>query len=51
MYYSNGDKYGGDWKDDKKEGKGIMYYNNGDKYGGEWSNDIRNGKGYIYKYY
>ena len=23
-YYANGDKYDGEWKDDKKNGKGIL---------------------------
>jgi hypothetical protein len=23
---ANGDKYGGDWKEDKKEGKGIVIH-------------------------
>ena len=32
MNYNNGDKYEGEWKNDKREGKGIYYYNNGDKY-------------------
>ena len=42
--YDNGDKYDGEWKNGKKEGKGIFYYNNGDKYEGIWNNDeyVRN---------
>ena len=28
MYYNNGDRYEGDWKNDKKEGKGKYYYKN-----------------------
>ena len=31
MYYNNGNRYEGDWKNDKKEGKGIYYFNNGDR--------------------
>ena len=38
MYYFNGDRYDGDWKNDKREGKGN-YYNNGKKEGGIWKND------------
>lgn len=43
--YPNGDKYTGDFKDDKKSGKGLMEYNDGDTYEGDWANDLRNGKG------
>jgi len=35
MIYNNGDIYDGNWKNDLKEGKGIMKYNNGDEYNGE----------------
>lgn len=35
MYYSNGDVYIGQWRNDWKHGKGIMQYKNGDKYDGE----------------
>ena len=38
MYYKNGDRYEGDWKNDKKEGKGIYYYKNGDREMGDFSN-------------
>ena len=43
----NADKesYSGEWKQDKKEGKGVKVWNNGDKYDGEWKNDLREGKG------
>ena len=34
MHYNNGDKYEGDYKTDKRGGKGIMDYNNGDWYEG-----------------
>ena len=30
MKYNNGDEYNGNWKEDLKEGKGILKYNNGD---------------------
>ena len=45
MYYNNGDKYDGEWKNDLREGKGIMKYNNGDIYDGYWKNDKKDGKG------
>ena len=45
MYYSDGDKYEGDWKNGNMEGKGTYCYNNGDKYDGDWKNDKKEGKG------
>lgn len=54
MDYSNGDHYEGDWKDDKKNGKGIcslltrlgkMDFSNGDKHEGDWKDDKMTGKG------
>jgi hypothetical protein len=32
MNYKNGDKYDGEWKDDKCRGNGVKAYANGDKY-------------------
>ena len=45
----NEEIYDGDWKNNLREGKGIMKYNNGDIYNGEWINDKIEGKG-IMKY-
>ena len=39
MYFSNGDRYEGNFRSDKKEGKGIYYYNNGDRSIGDYYND------------
>ena len=36
---NNEDKYKGEFKNDKQEGKGVMIWNNGDKYEGEFKND------------
>ena len=51
MYYNNGDKYEGEWKDDKKY-KGIHYFNEepfkGDKYDGFFINDKFEGEGIYY---
>jgi len=52
-YYANGDKYQGQYKDDKRDGKGnsyrlhlgIHYYSNGSKYSGNWKEDKINGHG------
>lgn len=39
MLYFNGDQYKGEWKNNKKEGRGIMIYANGEKFEGKWEND------------
>jgi len=54
MHYSNGDKHTGEFKDNKREGRGkvknnwigVMEYINGDKYEGQWENNKRSGQGY-----
>ena len=38
-------RYEGDWKNFKREGKGILYHNNAIVYNGNWKNDIPEGKG------
>lgn len=43
--YSNGDRYDGEWKDNRHHGKGVMQYDNGDRYTGDWANDLPHGKG------
>ena len=43
--YANGNKYVGEWKDDKKNGQGTYTAANGDKYVGEFKDDKRNGQG------
>jgi antitoxin component YwqK of YwqJK toxin-antitoxin module len=45
--YDDG-KYEGEFKNNKREGKGIFYYNNGDRYEGDYKNDKREGKGILY---
>jgi hypothetical protein len=44
MYYLNGNKYKGEWKDDKLNGKGIFYFSNGNKYDGHFRDNKFNGK-------
>ena len=34
-----GDRYEGEWRNDKKEGKGIYYYKDGNIYEGDYRND------------
>lgn len=41
----NRKEYAGQWKDDRREGKGRLTWNNGDSFDGEWKNDMRNGNG------
>lgn len=55
LNYINGDKYDGDWTDDKKgpngrmnfNGVGMQFYANGDKYDGQWENEVVQGKGKV----
>src|SRR5689334_13036979 len=49
MVYINGERYDGDWKNNRKDGKGIMIFLNGDKYDGEWKNDKMHGVGSYFK--
>lgn len=59
--YINGEVYEGKWKDDKREGRGILTQGttishltsnislaNDNWYEGEWKNDMRHGKGTFY---
>ena len=43
MYYNNGNRYEGDFKNEIKEGKGIFYYNNGDREMGNYLNGLQIG--------
>ena len=53
MTYSNGDVYDGEWKEDARNGYGIMSvkvigaqdYANEDKYNGQWRDDQKNETG------
>ena len=50
MYWINGDKYEGDWKNDLKDGKGIIYWIDGGRYESDYKNGLYEGKGiYYYK--
>ena len=40
-----GSKYEGEWKDDKRAGRGTKIWTNGRRYEGEWQNDEINGEG------
>ncbi|EGF76275.1 hypothetical protein BATDEDRAFT_92863 [Batrachochytrium dendrobatidis JAM81] len=46
VYLINGDRYIGNWKDNKRHGKGMHFYKkSGNVYEGEWENDQRQGFG------
>ena len=52
MYYNNGFKYEGEWKNGLREGKGIYYLNKdnlqGDRYEGDFIKVQAEGKGISY---
>ncbi|MCX5848374.1 MAG: hypothetical protein NTW65_02850 [Deltaproteobacteria bacterium] len=43
--FTNGDKYEGDFVNNKKTGRGTYTFANGNKYEGDWVNDKRNSRG------
>lgn len=53
MLYENGESYEGQWRDDKREGRGILLGNwlgvsrtaGNDVYDGQWRGDMKNGEG------
>ena len=45
MYFYNGDRYEGSWKNDKRNGEGTYYYQSGAYYKGSWVDDQKEGKG------
>jgi hypothetical protein len=45
VFLCDGNRYEGEWKDDKQEGRGVMRYYDGSKYEGEWRYDDKEGKG------
>ena len=50
--YVNGNRYEGDWANDKKNGKGsYTYFTTGEKYEGQWVDGEKHGYGsYSYAY-
>ena len=45
--FANGEKYVGEYKDDKRNGQGTNTWPNGKKYVGEWLDDKANGQGVL----
>jgi len=43
--YTNGSKYVGEFKDNKRHGQGTYTWADGEKYVGEWKNGNQNGQG------
>jgi len=43
--WSNGDKYDGEWVQNKKEGHGVFTWENKDCYDGQWVTDKKTGQG------
>ena len=43
--WTNGDRYIGDWKGNKKHGQGTQTWANGEKYVGEWQDNNLHGQG------
>jgi len=46
--YKNGDRYDGDWVDDKCHGHGVYYFASGNRYDGDWVDGKRHGHGVFY---
>jgi hypothetical protein len=48
VYWTTGERYQGEWRENKKHGKGTVIYKNGDKYEGDWAYDLRHGLGTLW---
>ena len=44
-FFSNGNKYDGNWVDFKMHGRENLQYSNGDGYDGDWLENQKNGYG------
>ena len=51
-YYSNGDKYEGEFKDNERDGLGVYWYKeDGWRYEGNWKRGLKEGVGIMYDAY
>ena len=48
VFWTKGEKYQGEWADNKRQGKGTVGYANKDKYEGGWVQDKREGLGTLW---
>ena len=48
LYYSNGDRFEGNWNNNDKSDYGIYYYSNGDIFKGGWKDGKKHGYGVFY---
>ena len=48
MISVDGDRYEGDFKNDKMDGKGKLFYASGDRYEGDYKNGEKDGKGKLF---
>lgn len=45
MWYPDGAFYDGDWRNDRRDGYGMLVRADGNRYEGEWLNHLKHGKG------
>ncbi len=43
--WADGQRYDGDWANDRRHGQGVLYYPTGDQVHGNWANGRLAGKG------
>lgn len=48
MFYTNGDRYTGEWRRNKRNIHGTLFYADGTIYDGEWNDDQRHGCGHLH---
>ena len=46
--YFSGERYEGELKNGKREGRGVFYFKDRSRYEGDWKNGVKEGKGIIY---
>lgn len=46
MYYSNSERYEGEWFEGRRDGKGTQHFSDGSRYEGDWLEDRKDGKGF-----